>query len=127
MDQYSAHFYGDRLDVDALVEALPQFAVERVCRKGELQFERGGEIRDKVRKVPFDVSSVDLALPDAPLLEVLNLIEAKLPEIRRAGVDDVEVWAVMHRQDQINGELSPREISKLQAIGASFCWSVYTP
>ena len=124
MDEYLVSIEGKKLDVARVVELLSEFSVRSVRRRGEMHYERDGQIKKNVRKVPNETSSVDLVPKATELMDFLPNIKVKLEALRLLYAEEIQIWALLHREEQLNGELSCEEISMLGAIGASYCWSV---
>jgi len=73
----------------------------------------------------FETSAISFAYRSGGrLIDFLSYLESQLATLPDAGIEEIEIWALMRRGDQINGELSGEEIAKLASMRATFCWSV---
>jgi hypothetical protein len=54
----------------------------------------------------------------------LQSLYQDIDALTHAGMHATEIWALMQRGSQINGELSKEELKLLAKIGATYCWSV---
>ncbi|MBR0959532.1 hypothetical protein [Bradyrhizobium japonicum] len=125
MDQYSAKFVGVDLEVEGLLKLFTSFKVRSIQRKGSAEFELEGQIRKRrSSKEGFECSFVEFDANDDNLLDFLVSIENLTIGKDHLNIEQTEIWALLERHQQINGELSAEVISKLHSINASYCWSV---
>lgn len=104
MDSFWVNLTGKNLDSDRVVKIFEAFKV-------------------RPRRTMKD-ASVEVSAIGSDLLSFLNEVENRLNGATSLKIDDVQVWALLERDGQINGELSVDEIACLQRLNACFCWSV---
>jgi len=100
---YSVVFYGNNLNINSLTKYFRKSTVKCIGKNNG--------------SLSFDYREVELLI-------FLEEIESVLQHIRECGVEEIQVWGLLTRSGQLNGELSEWEIKKLSEIGASFCWSM---
>ncbi|WP_424970497.1 hypothetical protein [Dinoroseobacter sp. S76] len=116
MDTFSVCLSGEKIEVEALDLTLKRLALTAFHLKGEPIVRRPGHTYAECL-IAFDA-------PGFRLLELLQYLLSVNYELRKLGVQDLEVHTLMERSDQINGELSAKEIAILSELGADFTWSV---
>lgn len=124
MDEYSIKILGQDLDVDYIVKSLDKLDPNQIYHQGNSFFSNQGKVRKNKSGRLNPIGIVSFGSPFPNLLDLLNYIDGNSKHLSSAGSDSIEIWALMYRSGQINGELSALEIQLLAKIGAAFCWSV---
>jgi hypothetical protein len=124
MDTFYLKIFGDTLDVEKVRQALSNLSTKAIYLNGDdFGLINGEKVRNR-RGLPYRTSSIELDGGENTLADLLRFTESRKDELRRANTQELEVWAVLERSAQINGELAPDELKLLCSLGARFCWSI---
>ncbi len=123
MEEYSVKLAGQNLDIEKLICLLPKLSITLIWPKGEQFSLQNGKQYKNHSGIPNSTNIVMFESTFREFFEFLLYIESNYVAMTDLGVSDIEVWALMFRSGQINGELSTREVKLLAAIDASYCWS----
>lgn len=113
------------LNISSLKNALAQFKINYIHQKGDTDYFHLGKNKKSVTGKPFETSSLDISYgTEDSLINLLSQLLNIQNVLKDTEVEEITIWALMERVDQINGELSFEEIAKMKDLNASFCWSV---
>jgi hypothetical protein len=128
IDEYSVCFSGKNLNIESLKNALSELEVSRVSEAGSLTYwsKTTSENKKSPRGIPFEESSISFDSNGRTLIEFLEYLNSKISQQAKYRISDTQVWSLMYRSSQINGELSSYEITELAKLGAVFLWSIIT-
>lgn len=122
MDMFWIKLTGPNLDSERLSKIFGDFEIrlrprnDAIAMAGKTEDSRTGRTNPDV--------SIEIFSKKPDLLSFLKEVERRLDEPTALNIGGVEVWAILERSGQINSELSVEEISCLQRLNATFCWSV---
>ncbi|WP_108814313.1 hypothetical protein [Loktanella sp. Alg231-35] len=116
MHYFSVCLSGEKIDAETLNLTLKKLALTACHLKGEPIVRRPAHIYPECL-LGFEAKGFEL-------LELLQYLLKLEDELRKQGVQSVEVHALMEKGSQINGELSIKEIAILSKLNANFTWSV---
>jgi len=105
-----------------VAEICSDLKVLNTCVRGEHFKTFRGKRRENVRGQKKPDSFVSFDNPYQTLLMFLQSLYQNIEALAHAGMGDIEIWALMQRGSQINGELSKEELKILAKIGATYCW-----
>lgn len=125
MDYFYVAISGEKLCIPKIVECFSELKVVYSHNIGDNYFTQNGVIKKTVGDKIFCYSCINFTSEDRSFNEFLIYINSVIRNNSNYLNFDIQVWCVYDKSEQINGELSKNEISLLNEMGASLCWSVY--